>query len=144
MKAANLEKGAVGQRLQVQASRRWRRQPASPPKQKAPDGEEKNVSVLLRERTPQELFAEGEEHMFGTGTNQEYHHQQAVSCYLRAAAAGYAPAAAALGICYTDGVGVDKDVLEGARWYMRAMEEYNLHEVANQGDAAAQCELGDM
>jgi hypothetical protein len=144
MKAANLGKGAVGQRLQVQASRRWRMQQI---RERVPSKQEDSHTDLdggeERLKTPRELFAEGEACMFGT-LKRKHQQQQAVALYLRAAQGGYAPAAAALGICYTDGVGVEKDVVEGTRWYMRAMEEYNLQDVAEQGDAAAQCELGDM
>lgn len=49
-------------------------------------------------------------------------YKEAFPWFKRAADAGHMEAAIALGYAYSEGLGVDVDVLEGARWFMRSLE----------------------
>jgi TPR repeat protein len=85
-------------------------------------------------------YLEGEKWHGGYG---EYiDHKKAADCYRRAADAGYAPAAFALGRCFHNGRGVEKGEAEGSWWCRRAVEEMGLPGLAEEGDAAAQYCLG--
>lgn len=49
-------------------------------------------------------------------------YKEAFPWFKRAAEAGHEEAAIALGYAFTQGLGVDVDVLEGARWFMRSLK----------------------
>ena len=59
--------------------------------------------------------------------------EQAFKSFLRAAELGHAGAMWAVGVCYADGSGVERNVTEAAKWYRKAAEK---------GDAKAQKSLG--
>jgi TPR repeat protein len=88
-----------------------------------------------------ENYVEGQRWMNGYG-HVEINEAKAASCYQLSAHAGYAPAAAMLGICYINGRGVDQNDAAGQRWCKKAVEAMGLLEMAEQGAAAAQLALG--
>ena len=79
---------------------------------------------------------------------------EAVKWIRKAAEQGYGRAQYELGVTYAEGKGVPQDYAEAAKWYRKAAEQgyvraqnsllYMSHKAAEQGDAGAQYELGDM
>lgn len=49
-------------------------------------------------------------------------HAEALPWFVRAAERGHEEAAIALGYAFTEGIGTEINVLEGARWFMRSLE----------------------
>jgi hypothetical protein len=86
-------------------------------------------------------YTEGDRWQGGFGEGVDY--KKAAIYFRRAADAGYAPAAFALGRgCYQKGRGVEKDEAEAAKWCSRAVGEMGLAALAEEGDAHAQLRLG--
>ena len=58
----------------------------------------------------------------GDALESQGRHDEAFPWFKRAAEAGHEEAAIALGFAFALGLGVEVDVLEGARWFMRSLE----------------------
>ena len=75
---------------------------------------------------------------------------EAVKWFRKAAEQNYATAQYSLGVCYTEGQGVEKDEPEAVKWYRKAAEQnyawaqYNLGICYGRGDGVAKDELEEV
>ena len=67
------------------------------------------------------IFNEAENCFFGIGRSEDQ--QKAIKLYEEAAELGYAEAQFRLGVCYSDGDGVDRDLSKAFYWYKKAYEK---------------------
>ncbi len=86
------------------------------------------------EGTPESIYLQGLQYL--KGDRVEENPQKAFSLFMKAAALGYTASYFAVGACYLYGMGTEKDIDEGIRWYTKAAEEAY--------DVEAQRELGDI
>ena len=77
-------------------------------------------------------YNDGYNYYYGRNGVKDY--TKAVSYFRIAATQGHAAAQSYLGLCYDDGLGVDRNYVEAVKWYRKAAE---------QGDSNAQNHLGN-
>jgi TPR repeat protein len=112
--------------------------PTAPGNRQLSDGQTGGIEQAMKD------YEEGQRWMHGYGN--EVDENKAVSFFYRAAEAGYAPAAAALGGCCVTGRGVLVNEAEAGRWGKKAME-MGLRALAGQegvAQAVAQVALGTL
>jgi len=92
------------------------------------------LGFLLKEDTTKCMEQNGDE-MFDKGEAawDRGDYAEAVEWYQKAAEKGHAPAQTNLGVCYSKGKGIPKDMAKAVYWYTQAAE---------QGHASAQYNLG--
>jgi TPR repeat protein len=104
----------------------------------------KNAAVLAAVQAKTQ-FAEGARKFDGDGTANSIDQPRGLECFRKAAASGYAPAAAWLARCYHRGMGgVKEDPEEAAGWAAKAVGPLGLRALADAGDPAAQHALSSM
>ena len=89
--------------------------------------------------TPQQaeaLYQEGQKYY------RKSYYEEAVECYLQAAAVGHAEAQYMLGLCYRYGWGVSQDLRKAREWFGKAREWYE--KAAAQGHSLARERLAEM